>query len=155
MAKDIFERLSAGRPQPAKKPTEGATKRPADPKLIARWMRAKKINAFLANILARGPIATVSIQRRGAEHGFTRMQLWRTKDQMGIVAFRKGMGANGRWFWTLPQNGPESVSAIKPRSRFTRRLRDLAKSRGYRIQPISKPANQTSRNAVGNFSKIS
>ena len=130
MAKDIFRRLSAGRPpeKSVKQPRKGAN-------LVAQWEQEAGIHAFLRDILAKRPVPTTTIQKRGAARGFTKKQLWRAKGLIGISSFKKRTEFDGRWFWTLPQNAP----AINPRSRFARRLRNLSKSLGYKLHPIGKP----------------
>ena len=85
------------------------------------------------DILAKGPVPTTTIQKRGAAQGFTKKQLWRAKGMIGIISFKKGTGIQGRWFWARAQHDP---NIINPGRRFTSRLRNLSKSLGYRLQPI-------------------
>ena len=130
----LFERLQP--PAPAPSPTKKATKQPrkrAD--LVAQWEKDAKIKSFLRDILAKRPVSATAIEKRGTEQGFTRKQLWRAKKLIGIISFRKGRGFEGRWFWTLPQNTPDTVN---PMRRFTRRLRNLSKELGFRLQPIGR-----------------
>ena len=90
MAKDIFKRLSAGRPPP-----EGAGNQPPrrreDPKI------------FLRDILAGGPVPVTLVEARGRERGFTKIQIRYARRQMKIISF-KGPEKNGRWFWVLPES---------------------------------------------------
>ena len=77
MAKDIFKRLSAGRP-----PAEEAIKQPRrreDPKI------------FLKDILANGPAPATLVIERGAERGFTKRQITYAREQMKLIAL-KGPG---------------------------------------------------------------
>ena len=129
---NLFDRLSTGRPRQVKKATE---RRPRNAGFVAQGVKDAKIKAFLLDILAKGPAPTTTIQKRGAAQGFTRKQLWRAKKLIGIISFRKGRGFEGRWFWTLPQNTPDTVN---PMRRFTRRLRNLSKELGFRLQPIGR-----------------
>ena len=131
----LFERLNEGRPSlPPAPPTKKATKQPrkrAD--LVAQWEKDVEIKAFLMDLLAKGPVPAATIQKRGTEQRFTRRQLWRAKGLIGIISFKKGTGFDGRWFWALPKNAPGTAN---PRHRYTRSLRDLSKSLGFRLQPI-------------------
>ena len=89
VARDIFKRLSAGRP-----PAEMATRQPRrreDPKI------------FLKDILAAGPAPATLVIERGAERGFTRIQIRYAMRQMKIISF-KGPGKGGGWFWVLPHD---------------------------------------------------
>ena len=90
VARDIFKRLSAGRP-----PAEGVTRQPPrrreDPKI------------FLQDILANGPAPATLVIERGAERGFSKRQITYAREQMKLVAI-KGPGMDGRWFWTLPHD---------------------------------------------------
>jgi len=89
MARDIFRRLSAGRP-----PTEMANKqsrRREDPKI------------FLQDILANGPAPATLVIERGAERGFSKRQITYAREQMKLVAI-KGPGKSGSWFWVLPHD---------------------------------------------------
>lgn len=127
---NLFERLAPGQSQQTKKLTE---RRPRNAGFVAQGVKDAKIKAFLLDILAKGPAPTTTIQKRGAAQGFTRKQLWRAKGIIGAVAFKKGMGIQGRWFWARAQHNPNT---IKPGRRFTSRLRNLSRSLGYRLQPI-------------------
>ena len=84
MARDIFKRLSAGRPpeKSVKQPRKGAN-------LVAQWEQEAGIHAFLRDILAKRPVPTTTIQKRGAARGFTKKQLWRAKGLIGISSFKK------------------------------------------------------------------
>jgi hypothetical protein len=134
---NLFNRLAQGRPQQAKKTTERRPKNNTG--LVSQWAKDEKTKTFLTNLLTKGAVPAATIEKRGAAHKLSKQQLWRIKQQMGVVAFKQGFGIQGRWFWTFPQNIP---ATINPRSRFTRRLRNLAKSRGYRLQPIDRRAAQ-------------
>ena len=107
MAKDIFDRLSAGRP-PA---TEGVIKQPPrrreDPKI------------FLKDILANGPAPATLVIERGTERGFTKRQITYAREQMKLIAL-KGPGMDGCWFWMLPHDNrgiPAQQATPKPRHR--------------------------------------
>src|SRR6476469_1761907 len=108
----LFERLNEGRtPLPRAPPTKKATKQPrkrAD--LVTQWEKDVEIKAFLMDLLSKGPVSAATVQKRGAEHGFTKMRLWRAKRLIGVASFKKGMGFDSRWFWTLPKNAPGSVN---------------------------------------------
>jgi hypothetical protein len=132
----LFEKLQppAPAPSPTKKTTKQSRKR-AD--LVTQWEKDVEIKAFLMDLLAKGPVPAATIQKRGAEQKFTGKQLWRAKRLIGIISFKKGTGFEGRWFWTLPKNAP---STANPRHRYTRSLRDLSKSLGFRLQPIGRQA---------------
>jgi hypothetical protein len=57
---------------------------------------------------------------------------------MGIITFKEeGKFGGGRWFWTFLQLTPKQITAIKLNDRYTRRLRDLSRTLGYRLQPRS------------------
>jgi hypothetical protein len=132
----LFERLDRGRPSPeAAKPKRQLK----NTDLVAQWVKDTKIKTFLMDALAKGPVSATTIQKRGTEQGFTRKQLWRAKGLVGVISFKKGRGYEGRWFWTLSQNPP---STINPKRRLTRRLRNLSKALGFRLQPIGKSANK-------------
>ena len=89
--KDIFERLSAGRPQQAERAHEQPPRRREDPKI------------FLKDILANGPAPVNLVIERGAERGFTKRQITYAREQMKIIAL-KGPGIDSCWFWVLPHD---------------------------------------------------
>jgi hypothetical protein len=89
MAKDIFKRLSAGRP-------------PEEP--IKQPHRRDDRKTFLVDILMNGPVPTTLVYQRGAARGFTKKQLWDAREKMKIVAFKETGKHGGRWFLALPQN---------------------------------------------------
>jgi hypothetical protein len=91
MAKDIFDRLSAGRPPP----TDTATKQPR---------RGDDRKTFLVDILINGPAATTLVYQRGAARGFTKKQIWDAREKMKIVAFKETGKPRGRWFLALRQH---------------------------------------------------
>ena len=124
---NLFDRL--GKPQQIKKTTE---RRPKNAGLVAQGEKDAKIKTFLLDILAKGPVPTTTIQKRGAAQGFTKKQLWRAKGLIGIISFRKGWGFEARWFWVRAPH----ANIIKPGRRLTSRLRNLSRSLGYRLQPI-------------------
>jgi hypothetical protein len=95
MAKDIFDRLSAGRPlqiEEAIKPQPG------------RAALKARLKTLLTDVLANGPAPTTLVQERGAAHGFSRKQLWDAREKMKIVAFKEIGKRHGRWFLALPQH---------------------------------------------------
>jgi hypothetical protein len=61
-------------------------------------------------------------------------QLKRAKKQMGIVSLKEKGKVGGPWFWALPKHAP----AKKPNDHYARRLRNLSKMIGYRLQPTAK-----------------
>jgi hypothetical protein len=91
MARDIFKRLSAGRPPAAETAHEQPSHRREDPKI------------FLRDILANGPVPATLVEERGAAHGFSKIQIRYARRQMKIISF-KGPGKDGRWFWVLPHD---------------------------------------------------
>ena len=135
MAKDIFERLAKGKPLPTEEPVKQSRKR-AD--LVARWKQKTEAEAFLMTVLADGPMSAAIIEELGAARKFSKMQLWHAKQRIGAVAFKKKGKFDSGWLWSLPQNAPKPASTAKPG--YTRALRNLAKSQGFRLQPISKTA---------------
>ena len=72
--------------------------------LIKQSRRHADLKTFLIDVLMNGPAPTTLVQERGAAHGFTRKQLWRTREQMKIVAFKETGKPRGRWFLALPQH---------------------------------------------------
>jgi hypothetical protein len=88
---NLFERLSAGRPPP-----------PEEPVKQPRWGDDRK--TFLVDVLMNGPVPTTLVHQRGAAHGFTRKQIWSTREKMKIVAFKETGKPRGRWFLALPQH---------------------------------------------------
>src|SRR6476620_10887705 len=102
VARDIFRRLSAGRPPPAEGPIKPQRRR-EDPKI------------FLKDILAAGPAPATLVIERGAARGFTKRQITYAREQMKLVAI-KGPGMDGPWFWVLPHDNrgipaPRAASA--------------------------------------------
>ena len=91
MAKDIFERLSEGRPPPTEEAIKQPPRRREDPKI------------FLKDILANGPAPANLVIERGAERGFSKRQITYAREQMKLIAF-KGPGKGGGWFWVLPHD---------------------------------------------------
>ena len=89
VARDIFSRLSAGRPSPPEAAGKQPPRRREDPKI------------FLKDILAAGPAPANLVIERGAERGFTKRQITYAREQLKLIAL-KGPGADGRWFWVLP-----------------------------------------------------
>jgi hypothetical protein len=97
VAKDIFDRLARGRPPQI----EGT----ASPQ-TGRVGQKARLKTILTDVLANGPAPTTLVLERGAAHGFTRKQLWSTREQMKIVAFKETGKLCGRWFLVLPQHVP-------------------------------------------------
>ena len=104
------------RPQQTKKTTE---RRPRNAGFVAQGEKDAKIKSFLMDILAKGPVPTTTIQKRGAAQGFTRKQLWRAKGIIGAVAFKKGMGIQGRWFWARAQHNPNTIKGASKNDAFS------------------------------------
>ena len=130
---DIFERLAQGRPPP----TETAIKthrKGANPILQERQKTGAGPKNLLIDLLANGPVLTTLVEERGAARGFNMNQLKRAKKQMGIVSLKEKGKVGGPWFWALPKHAP----AKKPNDHYARRLRNLSKMIGYRLQPIGK-----------------
>jgi hypothetical protein len=92
MARDIFKRLSAGRPPAAETAHEQPSHRREDPKI------------FLQDILAAGPAPATLVIERGAERGFTKRQITYAREQMKLIAFKETGKYGGRWFWVLPHD---------------------------------------------------
>ena len=132
---DIFERLAKER-RPTTEEAIKQQRKSAD--LVSRWKQKTEAEAFLMDVLANGPMPTAIIEELGAARKFSKMQLWHAKQRMGAVAFKKKGKFDGGWLWSLPQNAPKPASTAKPG--YTRDLRNLAKSQGFRLQPISKTA---------------
>ena len=62
---------------------------------------------LLLNILANSPVPVAIIEERAAACGFSKDQLKRAKQKMGVVAFKEGK-LDGRWFWALPEHAPKT-----------------------------------------------
>ena len=105
---------------------------------IARGIQETGTRTFLINTLANGPVSAAIIKELGAARGLNIRQLWHAKQQIGAGSFKRKGKFNGCWFWTLPQHTERRAITIKPTDRNTRRLRDLSKMLGYRLQPIDK-----------------
>ena len=140
MAKDIFERLAKGKPLPTEEPVKQSRKR-AD--LVARWKQKTEAETFLMNILADGPMPAAIIEELGAARKFSKMQLWHTKQRIGVVAFKKKGKFDSGWLWSYPQNAPKQSNTAK--LGYTRALRNLAKSQGFRLRPIGGAAGQAKK----------
>jgi hypothetical protein len=106
MARNIFERLGAGRP-PAERAIEQPRRR-EDPKI------------FLKDVLANGPAPANLIIERGAERGFTKRQITYARRQLNIISF-KGPGMSGRWFWIFPHDNRGISAATSNSSRSLNR----------------------------------
>jgi hypothetical protein len=150
VAKDIFERLAKGRPQQAKKPTKQRLKNTG---LVARWKQKTEAEAFLKSVLADGPMPAAIIAELGTTRKFSKIQLWRAKRRIGAVASKKKGKFGGPWFWSLAQHAPKSADTTKPG--YTRALRNLSRSLGYRLQPIGTATNKAGLKDGGESSKIS
>ena len=88
---NLFERLAQGRPPS----TEGA---------VSQYPRRRDdAKIFLKDILANGPAPANLVIERGAERGFTWVQIRYARRQMKIISF-KGPGKGGGWFWVLPHD---------------------------------------------------
>lgn len=59
--------------------------------------------AWLAQVLAKGPVPTVEIQQRARADGVSWRTVERAKDRLGVRSRRHGFGDAGRWAWELPQ----------------------------------------------------
>jgi hypothetical protein len=124
VAKDIFKRLAAGRPSP----TEGAIKQPPrrreDPKI------------FLKDILANGPVPVTLVEERGAERGFTWIQLRYARWQLNGISF-KGPGKNGPWFWVLPHdNRGIPARPAKPKTTKRTEIRSASRVDGHQALKV-------------------
>jgi hypothetical protein len=88
-------------------------------------------------------MAVTIIEELGAARKFSKKQLWRAKQRIGAIAFKK-KEQNGCWFWALTQHAPKPANTAKPG--YKRQLRKLSKTLSYRLQPIDKyprpPARQ-------------
>jgi hypothetical protein len=71
-----------------------------------RWPTAlAEADAFLAELLADGPVAATEALRRAAQAGIARRTLARAKQRLAVRATRvdrPGFGPGGRWVWSLP-----------------------------------------------------
>ena len=94
---NLFERLAQGRP-------------PQIEEIIKPQIRTRKaelksrLKTLLTDVLANGPAPTTLVHQRAAAHGFSRKQLWSTRERMKIVAFKEEGKPHGRWFLALPQH---------------------------------------------------
>ena len=88
---DIFERLQERRPPQTEAVTKQPPRRREDPKI------------FLKDILANGPAPANLVIARGAERGFTWVQIRYARRQLKIISF-KGRGKDGGWYWVLPHD---------------------------------------------------
>ena len=113
--------------------------------LASRWTREGDVRAFLVETLAGRPMPATVIEERGATRGFSKRQLRRTREEMGITVFKEKGVFGGPWFWAIPKPSPELVVATKPYSRDARRLRSISKAMGYRLRPISLTHQQTKK----------
>src|SRR6476660_1355439 len=110
MMANLFEKLNEGRQPPAAPPIKKSTeRRPKNAGFVAQGEKDAKIKNFLLDILAKGPVQTTTIQKRGAAQGFTKKQLWRAKRLLGIISFRKGQGFEARWLWARAQHDPNMI----------------------------------------------
>ena len=91
MARDIFSRLSAGRPPPIEE---------TKPQLGRAAVKAR-LKTLLTDVLANGPVPATLVEERGAAHGFTRKQLRYAREQMNIIAIKEVGKTHGRWLWRL------------------------------------------------------
>jgi hypothetical protein len=57
--------------------------------------------AFLLELLAHGPVDAKQVKADAKAAGISLRTLERIKSREGIVAVRKGFGADGAWWWTL------------------------------------------------------
>lgn len=67
-----------------------------------------EVEAWLAEQLAVGPVATEDLQRRARADGVAWATVRRAKDALGAKARRHGFGAAGKWIWELPE-GTEGI----------------------------------------------
>ena len=125
---DIFKRLSAGRPPQAREVIKQQQQRGSP----------TSAKTFLMDILAKGPLPATLVEEQGAARGFSKHQLRYARRQTSVVTFKKRGTTGGGWFWTLPRHDPRPAVVKKPNDHFTRRLRNLSKILGYRLQPTGK-----------------
>ena len=130
VARDIFKRLSAGRPPAAEEPAKQQLK---NTDRVSRWKRKTDAEIFLKRVLTNGPMPATVIEELGAARKFSKRQLECAKQRIAATAFKKKGKLHGCWFWTL-----EPGTVRKPHSRYNPYLRDLSKKLGYRLQPIDK-----------------
>ena len=91
---------------------EGESMLTADEALAAAKPRKGRsaVQNFLLTILADGPVLQTTIAERGAKHGFSCDQLWRTKQTLGIKAFKqRGGDFNAPWLWALPEHATQEA----------------------------------------------
>jgi hypothetical protein len=130
---DIFKRL--GRSTPTETAAEQQRRKT---KSITRGVQEANARTFLMDALANGPVPAAIIKELGTARGFNTGQLWDAKQQIRAGSFKAKGKLHGCWFWTISQHTPERTIAIKPDDRYTRRLRDLSKTLGFRLRPIGK-----------------
>jgi putative DNA primase/helicase len=62
---------------------------------------------FLRKVLSNGPMDQTQIARLGKEAGYSQKQLRTAKRKLRVMSNRKGgIGAKGRWVWSLPMGAP-------------------------------------------------
>ena len=131
----LFARLNAGGPQQIE---ETAKQQRKNADLVSRWKQKTEAEAFLMDVLANGPMSAAIIEELGAARKFSKMQLWCAKQRIGAITFKKKGKFDGGWICSLPQYAPKPASTANPS--YTRALRNLAKSQGFRLRPIGKTA---------------
>ena len=103
------------------------------------------------NVLANGPMSTAIIEELGAARKFSKKQLWRAKQRIGAVAFKKKGKLNGGWLWSLPQNAPKQSSTAK--LGYTRRTSQPRKIAG--LSGFGQSAKRQAEQVTSTFRPIS
>ena len=82
---------------------KGGRKKPSSPLESAK--------GFLKGILAEGPKESALVERLAREQGISERTLNRARTALGVVAYKQGLGDEGRWLMKLPPPpvNPETV----------------------------------------------
>ena len=64
----------------------------------------KKVQAFLREMLKDGkPVAAHEIEKEAKEKGFSKRQLERSKEKLGIETAKEAGKFRGDWWWSIPK----------------------------------------------------
>jgi len=69
---------------------------------------------FLSDYLSYGPVPALEVADAAQELGISERTLDRAKKKLGVIAKRRGFGADGGWDWMLPGTAKERHSSDGP-----------------------------------------
>ncbi len=79
--------------------------------------RLAEAEAFLKEVLAKGPVSKKDIDDQAKAFGFKEMTLRRAKMALGVIVVHEGYGKGSVWQWSLPSKmvkDPKDIKGVHP-----------------------------------------